>query len=66
MGKTAEKVKDCTFCHREVSAIASVGPYCKTGLTVKKETGDYCKKHSCGSGDQTRRTEGEYEGGYVD
>ena len=57
---------DCPFCHQTIDKKLDTCPECWTSFKSKKINPKTCNKHSCGSGDQTRKTEGDYEGGYVD
>lgn len=65
-GRDNMKTKDCPFCFREIDADSTECPGCGVAFKKSYREKKECRKHACGKGDQARRTESDYEGGYVD
>lgn len=57
---------DCLFCHKQRPKINGVCPNCNIGGATGTELNNATKTSSCNSGDQARRMDGDYQGGYVD
>ena len=63
-----EKIEyvSCLFCHRKRHKKEKTCPNCGIGGGTHIELNNCARPSSCNSGDQARRADGEYQGGYVD
>lgn len=60
------KTKECPFCFKDIGDEEIKCPHCGTTFKKSYKAEHICNKHSCGAGDQARRSDSEYQGGYVD